>query len=183
MAEARGWGAHASPRAISGVPPENLVRRDAEHHTRGRVSSPDPSTLPPFRKFISAFTLGVKLTIFWKRFGHRSMVSDAPNPRAAKPVRPAVLSASVDFFRLWLVLDAGAAKDVSRVVRLHLQPVCISSGDDAVVALHVCLPRRAGVVCYGCDYDSRCATRQVPTLQRKRDGACATAIVGPNRWS
>ena len=27
-------GAHASPRAISGVPPENLVRRDAELHTR-----------------------------------------------------------------------------------------------------------------------------------------------------
>ena len=27
--------------AISGVPPENSVRRDAEHHTRGRVCSPD----------------------------------------------------------------------------------------------------------------------------------------------
>jgi hypothetical protein len=26
--------AHASPRAISGVTPENPVRRDAEHHTR-----------------------------------------------------------------------------------------------------------------------------------------------------
>jgi hypothetical protein len=25
------WGARASPRAISGVPPENFVRRDAEH--------------------------------------------------------------------------------------------------------------------------------------------------------
>jgi hypothetical protein len=48
MLAARGvWGAHretalmrdathcgASPRAISGVPPEDRVRRDAEHHTR-----------------------------------------------------------------------------------------------------------------------------------------------------
>ena len=30
------WGAQASSRATSGVSPENLVRRDAEHHTRGR---------------------------------------------------------------------------------------------------------------------------------------------------
>ena len=28
------WGAHASPRAISGVPPEDSARRDAEQHTR-----------------------------------------------------------------------------------------------------------------------------------------------------
>ena len=38
------WGAHASPRAISGVPPENTVfGGDAEHHTRRgeRVCSPE----------------------------------------------------------------------------------------------------------------------------------------------
>ena len=34
FATAKDRGAHASPRAISGVPPENLVRRDAELHTR-----------------------------------------------------------------------------------------------------------------------------------------------------
>jgi hypothetical protein len=38
------WGAHASPRAISGVPAGKPVRRDAEHHTRGAYA-PRPSDL------------------------------------------------------------------------------------------------------------------------------------------
>ena len=38
----------ASPRALSGVPPENRVRRDAEPHTRGRVYSPDALVLASF---------------------------------------------------------------------------------------------------------------------------------------
>jgi hypothetical protein len=35
---------------LSGVPPENSVRRDAEQHTRGRVCSPEASPLATFRK-------------------------------------------------------------------------------------------------------------------------------------
>src|SRR4029450_395415 len=37
--------------------PEDPVRRDAEHRTRGRVRSPDLSALPAFRKFVSVFAL------------------------------------------------------------------------------------------------------------------------------
>jgi hypothetical protein len=61
MLAARGvWGAHretalmrdathcgASPRAISGVPPEDRVRRDAEHHTRDAYALPRPIATPP----------------------------------------------------------------------------------------------------------------------------------------
>ncbi len=36
-------GAHASSRAISGVPPETLFGETPKHHTRGRVCSPDLS--------------------------------------------------------------------------------------------------------------------------------------------
>jgi hypothetical protein len=45
MAEAQ-IVAHASPRAISGVPPENPVRRDAEHHTRDAYAPQTHSALP-----------------------------------------------------------------------------------------------------------------------------------------
>jgi hypothetical protein len=42
-------GERTRPRVqISGVPLENRVRRDAEHHTRGRVCSPDLSPPQPF---------------------------------------------------------------------------------------------------------------------------------------
>ncbi len=53
---ARNWGAHAwrgegapppSARAISGVPPENSVRRDAERHTRDAHA---PRTSRPRRR-------------------------------------------------------------------------------------------------------------------------------------
>jgi hypothetical protein len=41
-------GAHASPRALSGVSPENRVRRDAEPPHAGRVCSPDALVLDTF---------------------------------------------------------------------------------------------------------------------------------------
>ena len=60
-------GAHASPSgSCRGVSPETVVRRDAEHHTRGRVCFPEIATAcnagaSRLRACIAAYSFTIKI--------------------------------------------------------------------------------------------------------------------------
>ena len=78
----------ASPRAVAGVSPETPVRRDAEHHTRGRVCSPE---FRSHRECVAPFSsptgnAAVPFSAKW-RAAHRSSLKaprDLQSPRVVK---------------------------------------------------------------------------------------------------
>ena len=120
--------AHASPRAISGVPPENPVRRDAEKHTRDAYA---PRTSYTRRQYPPAHLAGEQIAAFWCRSSRSSITAKKPlvskktslaiHERVDLGVRPPPLAAPFDWLLAALKNTGLSAKQDGDSVNVSME--------------------------------------------------------------